>query len=81
MPTATCALAALAETIKSPSNTAYFKYLIVDLRVGPAMPFPAPPPTSDLPPKRSFDSLKQFMTSTIARVVPKVSVRRADNNN
>ncbi len=58
MPTATCALALPATKIKSPSSTAYFMYFILDLRVGPAMPFPAPPPTSNLSFKRSFNPLK-----------------------
>ena len=36
-------------------------YLILDLRVGPAIPLPAPLPTSNLPRKYSFDALKQSM--------------------
>jgi hypothetical protein len=60
MPTATCALALPAAKIKSPSNTTYFRYLILDLRIGFAMPFPAPPPASNLPFKNSFNPLKQL---------------------
>jgi len=61
MPTATCALALPAAKTKSPSRTTYFMYLILDLRVGPAIPLPAPLPTSNLPRKYSFDALKQSM--------------------
>jgi len=60
MPTLTWASALPAAKAKSPTKTTYFMYFILDLRVGPAMPLPAPPPTSNLPRKHSFDSLKQL---------------------